>query len=72
VVDANGDLGFSYRLNKSGDLEIYRDGRLVTHLRGKSATRAALQLETANFESRQQLLARLTGNYRRGNERQRR
>lgn len=63
------DLGFSYRVTQAGELEISRDGRVVTRLRGRAATKAATQLESADVEAQQQRLARLTGNYRRGNER---
>lgn len=63
------DLGFSYRLTQSGELEISRGGRVVTRLRGMAAAKAASRLEDADFPSQQQRLARLTGNYRRGNER---
>ncbi len=67
---ADPDLGFSYRANRSGDLEISREGRIVTRLRGKAADRALVRLEAADFPQQQQIMARLTGNYRRGNERQ--
>lgn len=70
MASADPDLGFSYRLTQSGELEISRGGRMVTRLRGRAAAKAAAQLEGADFTSRQQRLARLTGNYRRGNERQ--
>ncbi len=64
------DLGFSYRLAKSGDMEIARNGRVVTRLRGKQAAQAANRLDGADFAGQQQLMARLTGHYRQGNERQ--
>ncbi len=62
------DLGFSYRETKSGEIDIRRDGRSVTMLRGKQAAKALARLAGADFETEQQILARLTGNYRRGNE----
>jgi hypothetical protein len=70
VAGNDADLGFSYRTTRSGGLDISRDGRVVTRLHGKSADKAIARLESASFEAQQQLLARLTGNYRRGNERQ--
>lgn len=62
------DLGFSYRETKSGDIDIQRNGRSVTVLRGKQAAKALARLAHADFEGQQQIMARLTGNYRRGNE----
>ena len=69
MSDDGADLGFSYRLSHSGELEISRDGRVVTRLRGRAAAKASAQLEGADFPSQQQRMARLTGNYKRGNER---
>jgi hypothetical protein len=63
------DLGFHHRLRKSGDVEIHRHGSLVTLLRGKSAYEFKRDVETCTPAEAQQLMARLTGNYKRGNER---
>ena len=62
-------LGFGFRVAKSGEVAIHRDGRVVTRLRGAAA--AALVAEAAHLApaALQQRLARLTGRYRRGNER---
>lgn len=62
------DLGFSWREQGEGELAIQRQGRTVTVLRGASAQRALDQLARLEASAAQQLLARLTGNYRRGNE----
>lgn len=62
------DLGFSFTCNKSGDLFILRAGRQVTILRGTRASQAALQLEDLAFRDQQILLTKLSGNYKRGNE----
>ena len=51
------DLGFSYRVAKSGDMEISRNGRVVTRLRGKQAAQAfavVLGAEFALAETEQQ------------------
>ena len=64
-----GDLGFTWRVAKSGEVVVSRGGSPVTTLRGRAAVAflaAAARLEP---EAVQQRLARLTGNYRRGNER---
>lgn len=60
------DLGFSFVTRKSGDVIISRDGREVTTLRGKSARQFLSKVATGDP---QQLMARATGNYKRGNER---
>lgn len=63
------DDPFDYRITKSGMLIIVRNGRTVMELGGKKAA-ALIPKLGRNQESDQQLLARVTGNYRRGNERQ--
>lgn len=62
-------LGFSHRARKNGEVEILHHGRLAATLRGGDAARFLAQVETADHAHAQQLMARLTGNYRRGNER---
>ena len=56
-----------YRITKCGLVIIGRGGRTVMELGGRQA--AALILELGIDDTDQQLLARVTGNYRRGNER---
>ena len=68
-TDPEGDLGFTYQARKNGDIAIRRDGRQVSVIRGKAALRLASQLEGLDEAGRQQRLARVTGNYKRGNER---
>lgn len=63
------DDPFDYRITQSGMLIIARNGRTVMELGGKKAS-ALIPKLGASDESDQQLLARVTGNYRRGNERQ--
>jgi len=63
------DLGFSWRATKDGRVWISRDGRLVTTLAGQEARRFRDRAEGAADEAAQQLMARATGNYKRGNER---
>jgi hypothetical protein len=61
---------FSYQVTKSGEVRISRGGRVVVTVRGAQADRLVARLG-AGDESDQQLLARVTGNYKRGNERHR-
>ena len=67
----SGDLGFTFRETKNGDIIIYRHNKQVTILRGNKATKAKGDLSALTDVEEQQLLARLTGNYKRGNEKNR-
>lgn len=61
--------GFVWTARKDGRVEIHHQGRLAATLRGAQA--AAFQVEIAKLDETagQQRMARLTGNYKRGNER---
>jgi len=63
------DFGFSYSTTKSGDVMISWEGRVVTTLRGKRAEKFLAAVEDANDAEEQHLMARYTGNFKRGNER---
>lgn len=58
--------GFDYVKRKSGDVVISHHGREATVLRGAAAARFLQQVEAGDP---QQVMARATGNYKRGNER---
>jgi hypothetical protein len=60
---------FSCRSTKNGQLRVAFHGRHVVTLAGKEAQRLASRLEGANGEQTQLLLAKATGNFKRGNER---
>jgi len=63
------DLGFSFRATKRGAVFVHHHGRLATTLRGSAAADFLLEVDSADFDEQQQIMARVTGNYRRGNER---
>lgn len=63
------DLGFSWRATKDGQVRISRQGRVVTTLRGAAAERFRRRAAGSDEAAQQQLMARASGNYRRGNER---
>jgi hypothetical protein len=63
------DIGFSYRSRKSGAVEILHHGRVAATLRGTDATDFLAETGEAGRAHAQQLMARLTGNYKRGKER---
>ena len=70
--DARGRLvedPFDHRVTASGTVLAYRGGRLVATISSSRAERLITALATADDERTQHLLARATGNYRRGNER---
>ncbi|AEV83039.1 hypothetical protein ACWT_2020 [Actinoplanes sp. SE50] len=58
--------GFTYRIRKNGDVEILHHGRPAGVLRGPVAARFLADVDTGDP---QELMARVTGNYRHGNER---
>lgn len=62
---ANRPSGFHYELY-GNEVEIWHHGRRATTLRGAKAQRFIADLEVGDA---QELMARLTGNYKRGNER---
>ena len=64
-----GDLGFSFRATRAGTVAIARGGRVVTVLRGDAARRFLAAVAGAPAAAAQPAMARVTGNYRRGNER---
>jgi hypothetical protein len=60
---------FSFRSTKDGRILISFEGRVVTTVAGAAAERLATKLRSADAAGVQQLLARATGNFKRGNER---
>ena len=62
-------LGFEFKERKNGSVEVYHHGRLASTLRGNDAASFLAKAKSANEDKIQQLLARITGNYKRGNER---
>ena len=63
------DLGFTYRQLKSGDVEILHHDRKASLLRGRDAADFLAEVNVASIYEAQQLMARVTGNYKHGNER---
>jgi hypothetical protein len=66
-MDSSEDLGFTIQ-EKSGVITLFHKGRKATILRGSKAADFKYDLEKLSFPERQQLMARLTGNYKHGNE----
>lgn len=63
------DLGFTFRQMKNGDVVISHHGWRATTLRNERAQTFLQDMQGVDQHSQQQEMARLTGNYRRGNER---
>ena len=68
-MTADDDPGFTYRARKSGEVMLLHHGAPVTTLRGDVAERFLAAVAECDPARAQQLMARLTGNYKRGNER---
>lgn len=58
--------GFEYRTDQSGTVTVLHHGKVAATLRGATAARFLAEVDGGDA---QLLMARVTGNYRRGNER---
>ena len=68
-TDAGRDA-FSFRALKDGTVRIAFRGKAVTTLAGKAATRFLARVDGAGPDQAQLAMAKVTGNFKRGNERQ--
>jgi hypothetical protein len=64
-----GDLGFAWRSSRDGSVQIVHLGRLAATLRGRKAAAFLAAMASVGEAEAQQRMARITGNYKRGNER---
>lgn len=62
----SGPEGFAYVVRRTGEVVITHHGRLASVLRGARAAEFLAEVD----DDMQEVMARWTGNYRRGNERQ--
>ena len=62
-------MSFAWHATKDGRVRISWQGRVVTTLAGAAAARFLREVEGAGEEAEQLLMARATGNFKRGNER---
>jgi hypothetical protein len=67
--DPLADHPFSYVARADGTIVIRYHAAPVTLLRGKAADRFTARLATTDAAGAQQLMARATGQFKRGNER---
>lgn len=63
------DLGFTYRTRKSGEVQVLHRGVPASTLRGRAAEEFLSDVSACSPEEAQRLMARVTGNYKRGHER---
>jgi hypothetical protein len=69
-VSTPDEAPFRFTVTKDGRVRISWRSRVVTTVAGAAAARLTASLDTADDEEQiQQLLARATGNFKRGNER---
>ena len=71
-VDKRGILDeeiFTYRISKDDKVFISYEGKQVTTLSGKNAKRFITQINGATGKDAQLIMAKVTGNFKRGNER---
>lgn len=67
--DPLGDEPFSHVTRADGTILIRYRGAPVTLLRGRAADRFATRIDTADAAAAQQLMARVSGSFKRGTER---
>lgn len=60
---------FAFSLTKDGRVRVFWEGRCVLTLGGARAERLRSELEDADHDAQQAALQRVTGNFKRGNER---
>jgi len=61
--------GFTWRRRKTGEVEILHHGRLAATLRADAAADFLAEALESDEAALQDTMARLTGNYKHGNER---
>ncbi|QTL97864.1 hypothetical protein GM661_07630 [Iocasia frigidifontis] len=59
---------FSYRTTKDGKIFIYWYDKQVKILKGKQASKLLLKISRADKKEKQLLLAKITENFKKGNE----
>ncbi|ADU32197.1 hypothetical protein [Evansella cellulosilytica] len=63
------ELPFSYRVNKANTVFLNYEGKQVKMIKGKDAEKFLKKINFAENENERQLImAKITGNFKRGNE----
>lgn len=63
------DEVFTYTITKGPKVMIYYHGKQVTILQGNQASRFIEKMDHASAHESQMIMAKATGNFKRGNER---
>ena len=66
----NDPTGFRFSRNKNGEVIIHHHGKLAANLKGRTAQKFLVSTESTSEYALQLKMAKLTGNYKHGNERQ--
>ena len=64
------DSPFEYRRYKNGNVSVFFNSNEVTILKGKDAQKFTARIERASEQEAQMIMAKITGNFKRGNERE--
>ena len=64
------DFPFSFRKYKNGSVSVFYKEREVTILKGKNAESFVTKIESTDDLEAQMVMAKITGNFKHGNERQ--
>lgn len=71
-IDARGildDEPFDYQITKDERVLMYYEGKHIKTLAGKAAKKFIQQIDDADWKDAQLIMAKATGNFKRGNER---
>ncbi|MBT4161075.1 MAG: hypothetical protein HOE54_07180 [Gammaproteobacteria bacterium] len=63
-----GDCPFGYRQTKNGTVQISYKNKVVTTLKGKDADKFTFKISSADQQSQQMQMAKVTGHFKHGNE----
>jgi hypothetical protein len=63
------DEVFTYKINKDSKVFIFWNGKQIMILRGSESEKFIRRIETADSKETQLILAKVTGNFKHGNER---
>ncbi len=63
----SGEFGFTYK-EMNGEFQIFHHGKKAVKLRGIKAKKFKDEIEFSDSATLQHIMARLTGNFKRGNE----
>ncbi len=69
-TDPLADRPFSYRETKDGKVLLYHGGKQVMTLKGAKAAAFRSRISGLDEMGKQMAMAKITGNFKRGNERQ--